>query len=168
MTAHPHALPATLKSLALAGLAGGIAEVLWVGAYCALMPLSALDVLRQITASVAPSAAHSAIAPALGMVIHLALSIALAIAYALAMGIARTRSSTLAGAIATAVATLAAVWMLNFFVLLPQLNPAFVALMPYPVTLLSKLLFGAAMGLVLHREYANRPAATPAGIAIPH
>lgn len=160
-------MPAALKCLALAGLAGGIAEVLWVGAYCALTPLGASEVLRQIAASVVPAAAHSAGAPALGMVIHLALSIALAVAYASTMGIARVRRSSLVGAIASAMVALTAVWMLNFLVLLPQLNPAFVDLMPYPVTLLSKLLFGAAMGFALHLEYAAGVAATPARVALP-
>jgi hypothetical protein len=41
------------------------------------------------------------------------------------------------------------VWVLNFFLVLPWLNPAFVALLPYGVTLVSKLLFGLAMGLTL-------------------
>lgn len=50
-----------------------------------------------------------------------------------------------------AMAALAAVWVFNFFVLLPSVNPAFTALLPYPVTLVSKLLFGLGMGMVLNR-----------------
>ena len=38
---------------------------------------------------------------------------------------------------------------MNFLVLLPLLNPHFPLLMPYAVTLTSKLLFGAAMSWVL-------------------
>ncbi len=159
MTAHLRGVPSILGRLALAGLAGGIMEVLWVGAYCAATPLGASEVLRQISASVVPAAAYSPGAPALGLVIHLALSIALAMAYGLTIGTAPVRRTSQASTIATAVAVLAAVWVFNFFVLLPQLNPAFVDLMPYPVTLLSKLLFGVAMGYALHRGDVVRAAA---------
>src|SRR5204863_9421935 len=45
--------------------------------------------------------------------------------------------------------SLAGVWLVNFTVILPALNPAFVTLLPLWVTLISKLLFGAAMSAVL-------------------
>jgi len=51
--------------------------------------------------------------------------------------------------VASALAALATIWAVNFLVLLPQLNPAFVALLPPAVTLLSKLLFALGMGGVL-------------------
>jgi hypothetical protein len=167
MTSYFRGVRSSLSRLVLAGLAGGIAEVLWVGAYCALTPLSASEGLRQISASVVPTAAHSAGAPALGMVIHLSLSVALAMAYGLTMGIAPVRRPSQAGVIARAVAALTAVWLFNFFVLLPQLNPAFVDLLPYPVTLLSKLLFGVAMGYALHLGYVMRTAGLAPRVVAP-
>ena len=48
-----------------------------------------------------------------------------------------------------AVFLLALVWAVNFFIILPWLNPAFVTLMPYSVSLASKLLFGVTLGVVL-------------------
>jgi hypothetical protein len=54
-------------------------------------------------------------------------------------------------------AALAIVWGFNFFVLLPLISPDFVHLVPYPVSLASKLLFGLAAAEVLRRA----PAATP-------
>ena len=39
---------------------------------------------------------------------------------------------------------LAAVWAVNFLVVLPVLSPDFVTLLAYPVTLISKLMFGLA------------------------
>jgi hypothetical protein len=48
-----------------------------------------------------------------------------------------------------ALGALAGIWALNFLVVLPAVNPAFVALMPFAVTLSSKLLFGAALGWTL-------------------
>ncbi|HLD13557.1 MAG TPA: hypothetical protein VJB18_02450 [Burkholderiales bacterium] len=53
---------------------------------------------------------------------------------------------------------LAAVWAVNFLVILPVVHPAFVYLLPYPVTLLSKLFFGLAMGRSLAADRAHAPA----------
>ena len=50
-----------------------------------------------------------------------------------------------------AFAALAAVWAINFFVILPVLSPAFVHLVPYSVSLMSKLLFGFAAAETLRR-----------------
>ena len=44
---------------------------------------------------------------------------------------------------------LIAVWAVNFLVVLPHINPEFVHLLPYSVTLLSKLLFAVAATTVL-------------------
>ncbi len=41
------------------------------------------------------------------------------------------------------------VWAFNFLVLLLVVNPRFPTLMPFAATLLSKALFGAAMGATL-------------------
>jgi hypothetical protein len=51
---------------------------------------------------------------------------------------------------------LAAVWKVNFFILLPVINPEFVNALPYAVTLVSKLLFGMAMATVLINGVENR------------
>jgi len=45
-------------------------------------------------------------------------------------------------------AALVAIWATNFFLILPAINPDFVTLMPYTVTLISKLGFGITMGWV--------------------
>lgn len=51
--------------------------------------------------------------------------------------------------LAVSVLTLATVWTMNFFVVLPNLNPVFITLMPYPVTFASKMLFALAMAVTL-------------------
>jgi hypothetical protein len=43
-----------------------------------------------------------------------------------------------------ALLALGAIWGLNFFVVLPVVSPAFVHLLPYTVTLASKLMFAVA------------------------
>jgi hypothetical protein len=52
-------------------------------------------------------------------------------------------------------AALAGVWATNFFVVLPIVSPAFVHIVPYAVSLTSKLLFGAAMAAVLRWQAAS-------------
>ena len=153
-----------VRSLALAGIAGGLAEVAWVGVYCAASPLSGDTVLRGITASLLPALEHAAYAPALGMIIHFTLAVAVALGFGLVLSRSYAAGRSATALCASAQFVLAAIWSVNFFVMLPALNPAFVALMPYAVTLLSKLLFGAAMAATL--VCLSRPAFAAAPAAI--
>ncbi|HLB81398.1 MAG TPA: hypothetical protein VJJ77_12930 [Dongiaceae bacterium] len=47
------------------------------------------------------------------------------------------------------IGVLIAVWAINFLVILPIVNPAFIGLLPYGATLTSKVLFGLAAASVL-------------------
>lgn len=132
----------------VAGLAGGVAEIVWVLAYGAFASVSAAEVAREVTASVFPGAASAPGGLALGIGIHLTLSIALAFAF---FSLLRNFLQDDAGTVAIAVGALAGVWAINFLVVLPLVNPRFVTLMPYAATFLSKALFGGAMGAVLAR-----------------
>jgi hypothetical protein len=133
----------------LAGLAGGAVEIAWVSLYSSVAGTGAGEVARQVTATALPFTAGSEWAPALGIGIHMVLSIVLAAAFAATLfgPIARRFGAT--GIFLGGLATLSAVWAVNFFLLLPLLNPGFPLLMPYAVTFISKLLFGAAMSGVL-------------------
>ena len=135
-----------LKAALLAGAAGGSAEMLWIAAYGTLARTDALGVAREVTATVFPGAAGLAAAPLIGIAIHMLLSLALGLILA-KMLLGFGRSSLMAAA----VGALGCVWALNFLVVLPLVNPAFVTLMPFAVTLASKLLFGAAFGWTLKR-----------------
>ncbi|HEX6268274.1 MAG TPA: hypothetical protein VFZ81_15420, partial [Burkholderiales bacterium] len=118
-------------------------------AYSAAAPASGIEVARQVAATALPATAGLALAPVIGVAVHMALSIALGLALAkLLLGWLLSRHGR--GALmAAALAALAAVWTVNFFVVLPLVNPAFVTLLPLAVTLASKLLFGMAMGWTL-------------------
>jgi len=145
----------------LAGLAGGVIEIAWIALYSSVTATSAADVARQVTATALPATAASELAPAFGVGIHLVLSIALAAAFAALLFGPIARRFGAAGVFFSGLTTLSAVWAVNFFVLLPLLNPAFPALMPYAVTLTSKLLFGAAMsGVLISRASAYRMTST--------
>jgi hypothetical protein len=141
------------KALLLAGLAAGMAEVVWIALYAAFTPVDALEVARSITATFGEAGAAAAAA---GLGIHLVLSLAVAAVF-IALVYRPLREFLGARAIvACALGVLAMIWVTNFFVVLPAINPAFTELMPLPVTLVSKLLFGLALALTLLRTSPAR------------
>ena len=152
-------IKSTLAVGLLAGLSGGVAEVAWVGLYSNATETSGMLVAQQVTASVAPAAAGLPSAPLLGIAIHMLLSVALALAFAATIWRLAAPRLGAATFLAIAAASLALVWAINFFVVLPALNPAFVTLMPLGATLASKILFGIAMGSVLLMATPQRVAA---------
>jgi len=136
----------------LAGLCGGLAEMGWIALYSSASSTNAVDVAREVTATVFASAAYAPWAPWAGAGIHLALSLALGIAFVAALwGLTRGRPGR-NRIWASAVLALAGVWAFNFFLLLPALNSGFATLLPYTATLLSKTLFGVAMAAVLQKS----------------
>lgn len=133
----------------IAGLAGGFAEVFWIELYTLAMNANISDIGIAIAATVFPSSIAYSFAPLLGLTIHMVLSILLAFGFALlAWPLIERYFKITATALITSAATLTVVWKINFFVLLPIWNPAFVDLLPMSVTLISKVLFGLSMGLV--------------------
>lgn len=125
------------RLVVLAGLAGGLAEIAWVAAWCGAHGADGWQVARAVTAALSPALGESPLAAPLGVLAHFGLSVLLAAAF------------------------VRGVWAVNFFLVLPALDPAFVRLLPYPVTLVSKLLFGAAMALVLTGAACLREADRP-------
>jgi hypothetical protein len=57
---------------------------------------------------------------------------------------------------ATVSTALLIVWAINFFVVLPFVSPGFVDVVPYAVSLLSKLLFGIAAAWTFQLAWASR------------
>lgn len=133
----------------LAGLVGGLAEILWVMSYSMFSATSGVEVARQVTASVFPAAASLPHAPLLGVGIHLVLSLLLAAGFVFAVWVPLLCHHNPATIWLSTIAALTGVWLINFLVVLPVINPTFVELMPYAVTLVSKIMFGLAMGWVL-------------------
>ena len=144
-----------LKVILLAGLCGGMAEIVWVQLYTFLAGQSSAEVARQVTSSLLPAMAESAVAPALGIALHLGLSVLVALGYALLVWLPFTRRRSPGVSVAVACGVLACIWAVNFLLLLPVVNVQFVRLLPYSVTLGSKLLFGVAMAWAFHAGYAR-------------
>lgn len=143
----------------IAGLASGLAEILWISASAAVLDVDAARVAREVAATVVPAAAATA---ELGLSVHFALSLALAAVFSNVAGHFGSRAG-LGARLVAAVSLLVAVWTVNFLVLLPWLNPAFIALLPFGVTFVSKLLFALALwGTFAVLSWSPRHAARPA------
>lgn len=133
----------------LAGLAGGLAEVLWISLYSVIFDMGGVEIARQITATVIPTLAQYPFAPVLGIIIHLLLSLLIAAGFCLLVANPVIRYFGRPGLVPVSGITLGTIWLVNFFIILPIINPSFLTILPLAVTLISKLLFGVAMGIVL-------------------
>ena len=137
----------TTGTVFLAGVAGGTVEVVWVALFCLMSPLQSSLVAEEIAQSLLPQiAGYSAVVA--GLLIHYVLAVL--VAGMVAMKLLRLLGDRveMRSVLAVSATALAAVWAINFFVILPVVNADFVTLMPYAVTLASKLGFGIAMGWV--------------------
>lgn len=133
-----------MTSMLAAGFAGGAAEVLWIGVIAAVLGVEGTRIAAAVATTVLP-AVDAGWAPWIGLAIHFLFSFVVAAAF-VPLVARRLYGIALLGA---AIGALGLVWVFNFFVLLPLISPSFVGLLPLPVTLVSKLLFGLAMGAVI-------------------
>ena len=135
----------------IAGLCGGLAEIAWIGSYTYASSIPAAGIAREIAATVFPGGTGAWAAPLTGVGLHLVLSAALGVSFVAALRLVLRRPVASARAEwALAAGALSVVWLVNFLWVLPALNPEFTTLLPYGVTLASKLLFATAMAGVLH------------------
>lgn len=134
-----------------AGMAGGLAEVLWVSLYATATGGDAATLARGVTTAAGVTSLLPAAPVAMGISVHMTLAVLLGLALA---SLAQTLSPRLQSAsqlYALMLAALTAVWAFNFFIVLPVISPDFVHLVPYAVSLTSKLLFGLAAAETLRR-----------------
>ncbi len=133
-----------------AGIAGGLAEVGWISLYALVTGTDAAVVARGVTDTVGmtlPSVAG-------GIAIHMTIAAILGMAVTAALAPLRLAGARLYGVLA---GTLAAVWAVNFMIVLPLTNPAFVDLVPLSVSFVSKLLFGIAAAASLQFSQRAEP-----------
>lgn len=142
----------TLRPGAAAGMAGGLAEIGWIALYGSVTGTPTEPVARGVVVTLIPALAASSWSMWLGILIHLALAVALGLGLAVAVRYFARRGEAGYSQFGLVMLALAAVWAVNFFIALPYLNPEFVRLLPYEVTLLSKLLFGLSAAMVLVTE----------------
>jgi hypothetical protein len=134
----------TINYGVVAGLAGGFAEIAWVTLYTGLTGGDVAVLARGVTAAAGLGALFPALAVTIGVVIHMALAVGLGIALAFAWRAFPSNRAAGSSRFPFMVTALAGVWAVNFFVVLPVVSPAFIHLMPYSASLISKILFGVA------------------------
>jgi hypothetical protein len=145
------------------GIAGGVAAVIWIAFYGSFAGGDATDVARAITATVGWILPGTLAAPIFnGIAIHMAAAVAIGVALVFAWrGLAARRPAWI-NEFVFMLGALAVVWAFNFFVVLPLIGPSFVDLVPYPVSLISKLLFGLAGAVVLRSNAGVKGVLLPA------
>jgi len=140
----------------IAGAAGGLAEVAWVTLYAGFTGGNPAVVARGVTTAAGVSAALPASPVWLGVAVHMLLAVALGLVLAYAWTASCDRWPILNNPYPFTLTALTGIWAVNFFVVLPIVSPAFVHMVPYAVSLASKLLFGLAAAATLQWQPTSR------------
>jgi hypothetical protein len=152
----PEAGQGVLSTGLLIGLAGGLAEILVVCLYSALTGGNAATVARHVASAVGLDGASATA----GVAVHMGLAVALGIVLSSMMQSLAAWSNRAIWVFM--MGSLAAVWAINFFIVLPVVSPGFVHLLPYAITLASKLAFGVAAAAALQLLGPGAPTASEA------
>ena len=134
----------TVRQGVIAGAAGGLAEIAWVTLYAAATGANPATLAHGVTTAAGVSALFPENPTGLGVTVHMGLAVTLGIALAFAWRMLSSRRLGTINPFPFMVAALAVVWAINFFVVLPIVSPAFILLVPFSVSLISKVLFGLA------------------------
>src|SRR5579864_6092449 len=108
---------ATIRTGVLAGAAGGLAEIAWVTLYAGVTGADPAVLARGVTSAAGVTALLPAAPAALGIGVHMALAVTLGVV--LALGWQLLSANRPANPYPFMLAALAAVWAVNFFVVLP-------------------------------------------------
>jgi hypothetical protein len=138
--------PRILQAGFFIGLAGGSAEIVVVWLYSLLTGGDAAMVARHIASAVGLDGSSATA----GLAIHMGLAVALGIALSTTVQMLAGLLSRDGAIFCFTLGILAAVWVINYFVILPVVCPTFVHLLPYAVTLASKLAFGVTAATTLN------------------
>jgi len=141
-------LSRVLAAGAAAGLAGGLAEVVFMGGYSSVAGINPAEILRLITFTFFDSSvAFGPEGLRAGLLIHFTLSLFIGISFSLFARLALKGPFSQAKALAWSSVVLTAIWAFNFFVLLPVYNAPFVQFVGASPAFFSKLSFGVVMAL---------------------
>jgi len=142
----------TIRHGIVAGVTGGLAEVVWVTLYAEATGGNVAILARGVTTAAGVSALLPAFPVVLGVAVHMALAMMLGVALAFSWRAFTTNRGGSASPYPFMLAALAGVWAINFFVVLPFISRGFIHLVPYAVSLASKLLFGLAAAEAFRRQ----------------
>ena len=134
-----------------AGAAGGVAEIAWVSLYAGMAGGDPAVLAGAVTTAAGVGALLPSASPAiLGVGLHMVLAVMLGIVLTAAWQVLSAKRGP-TNPYPFMLAALAGVWAMNFFLVLPIVSPAFVHMVPYAISLISKLLFGVAAAEVVRR-----------------
>ena len=134
----------TVRQGVVVGAAGGLAEIAWVALYADVTGENATILAQGVTSAAGINALLPSSPVIVGIIVHMSLAVMVGLLLAFAWRELREQWPSLRSPYLFALASLAGIWVVNFFIVLPIVSPAFVHLLPYPVSLISKLLFGTA------------------------
>ena len=157
----PKTVLETTRHGVVAGVAGGLAEIAWVTLYAAATSADPATFASGVTTAAGVSALFPAAPVAVGVTVHMALAVTLGIALSFGWRALSSHRLDAASPFPFMLAALVGIWAVNFFAVLPIINPAFIHLTPYPVSLMSKVLFGLAAAEALRRQDASALKARP-------
>ena len=140
----PAKRPGFVRTGLWAGLAGGLAELSVIWLYWAQRGGDADILARYLASGVGLDAS-----PAIGVAVRLVLAAALGIGLSAVIRSTARRPARDGLVFSFMLGSLTAVWAANIFIVLPATNPAFAHLLPDPVTLVAKWLFGLAAAATL-------------------
>ena len=157
----PKTVLETTRHGVVAGVAGGLAEIAWVTLYAGATSADPATVASGVTTAAGLSALFPAAPVAVGVTVHMALAVTLGIALSFGWRALSSHCLDAVGPFPFVLAALVGIWAVNFFAVLPIINPAFIHLTPYPLSLMSKVLFGLAAAEALRRQDASALKARP-------
>lgn len=128
----------------LAGLVGGAAEIVWISIAYMFGGTSPVGVARAIAGTLGHSSTSATSTALMGASIHLALAGLLGgVMYMVWIRLLKPSKSRVS-IMVFSIATLVAVWAINFYLVLPNLDPGFIVKVPVVTGLISKLSFAVA------------------------
>lgn len=146
----------TLPAFLIAGLAGGMAEAIFIAGYSQLMPVELAHIAREITASFSRSLADGTSSQILGLAIHFLLSLLIGAGFYVTFSFWSAWRMAPSFRFAISLSVLLVIWYLNFYFLLPNVNPTFVTILPLTITFTSKVVFGLALWVTSEFIWANQ------------
>ena len=154
----------TIRSGVMAGAAGGLAEIAWVALYARMTGGDPAILARGVTTAAGASALLPASPAGLGIAVHMALAVTLGIVLAFGWRVFFGERAASTNPYPFVLAALSGVWAINFFVVLPIVSPAFIHMVPYGVSLTSKLVFGLVAAETLRWQVGSAQSTRPAAI----
>lgn len=144
----------------VAGVAGGAAEVVWISLVHISGGASPVDVARAIAAVLGSRLGTASTAALLGACAHLVLSALLGSVMYVIWRRLRSGRTARVNLWVFSIATLMVVWATNFYLVLPRLDPKFLAMVPVLTGLISKLAFALVFCATIRAIEARQRAQT--------